>query len=83
MACRPHQVLWLAAFLAVAQVFLLMREAKADESPVATLTPARLRVEYLSEPLGVETLSPRLSWGFNSTNRGARQSGYHILAAST
>jgi alpha-L-rhamnosidase len=44
--------------------------------------PVRLRCEYLSEPLGVETASPRLSWLVESPARGDRQSACHLLVSS-
>lgn len=42
-----------------------------------------LRCEYLSEPLGIETLRPRLSWVIHSEQRGTYQSAYQILVASS
>lgn len=41
-----------------------------------------LRVEFQSNPVGVSKL-PTLSWKIISDERGARQSAYHILAASS
>jgi alpha-L-rhamnosidase len=46
------------------------------------LPPYRLRCEYLSEPLGVDTASPRLSWQVESPARGDRQTAFQILLAS-
>jgi len=46
------------------------------------LPPQRLRCEYLSEPLGVDTASPRLSWQLESPARGDRQTAFQILLAS-
>ena len=42
----------------------------------------RLRCEYLADPMGIETASPRLSWVLESSERRQRQSGYQILVAS-
>ena len=42
----------------------------------------RLRCEYLADPMGIETASPRLSWVLESSERAQRQSGYQILVAS-
>lgn len=42
-----------------------------------------LRCEYLSQPLGIETPSPRLSWKMVSAKKGAAQSAYHILVATS
>ena len=41
-----------------------------------------LRCEYLTNPLGIDVLSPRLSWKMESTESGARQTAYRILAAT-
>ncbi len=46
------------------------------------LPPVRLRCEYLADPLGVDTASPRLSWLVESPQRGDRQKAYHILVSS-
>ena len=43
----------------------------------------RLRCEYRVNPMGVDAPAPRLSWIMVSTDRGARQTSYRILVAST
>ncbi len=49
--------------------------------------PTRLRCEYLENPLGVDTLRPRLSWKLETGNlkpeRGIKQSAYQVLVASS
>ena len=42
-----------------------------------------LRCEYLTNPLGIENTSPRLSWKMEKNINGAGQSAYQILAASS
>jgi predicted GH43/DUF377 family glycosyl hydrolase len=49
----------------------------------ASLKPANLRCEDAVDPLGVDVDHPRLSWTVESDVRGARQTSYEILAAST
>lgn len=52
---------------------------------IATAAPLQvndLRVELQSNPVGIEKL-PSLSWKLVSDERGARQSAYQILAATT
>ena len=44
--------------------------------------PKHLRTEYMSNPLGIDTKSPRLFWEVNDTRRGAVQSAYQILVSS-
>jgi len=50
------------------------------------LRPMNLRCEYRKNPLGIDTVNPRLSWTLESTDpeaRGLRQTAYQILAASS
>src|ERR1035438_4754379 len=49
----------------------------------ANLSPDRLRCGYLDNPLGIDTLQPRLSWVLESTQRAEKQPTYQILAASS
>jgi alpha-L-rhamnosidase len=49
----------------------------------ATLTPANLRCDYAVNPLGVDSQPPRLFWKVESPERGARQTAYEILVASS
>jgi alpha-L-rhamnosidase len=49
-------------------------------SPVTMLN---LRCEYLQNPMGVNSLNPRLSWALSSNQRGWRQSAYQIQVASS
>ncbi|MCD6596875.1 MAG: family 78 glycoside hydrolase catalytic domain, partial [Bacteroidales bacterium] len=41
-----------------------------------------LKCEYLTDPLGIDVLSPRLSWKLTSASNGERQTAYQILAAT-
>jgi alpha-L-rhamnosidase len=52
----------------------------AAESPA---TADYLRCEYCVDPLGIDVTQPRLSWEMRDARRGARQTGYQILVAST
>ncbi len=47
------------------------------------LAPQRLRCEYLENPLGIDETRPRLSWWVHDPRRGAMQSAYRILVASS
>ncbi len=44
---------------------------------------SNLRCEYLVGPLGIDEVTPRLSWMLESERRGARQIAYRIRVAST
>ncbi|UCG56059.1 MAG: family 78 glycoside hydrolase catalytic domain [Phycisphaerales bacterium] len=43
----------------------------------------KLRCEYRANPLGIDTIRPRLSWTVESKQRGQMQTGYQILVASS
>jgi alpha-L-rhamnosidase len=49
----------------------------------AALTPVDLRCDYAINPLGVDSNPPRLFWKLESRERGARQTAYEILVASS
>lgn len=49
----------------------------------AKLTPSDLRCDYAANPLGVDSQPPRLFWKLESSDRGARQTAYEILVASS
>ena len=42
-----------------------------------------LRCEYRVNPLGLDVLEPRLGWRLEAEKRGARQTAYQVLAASS
>ncbi len=44
---------------------------------------SNLRCEYRTAPLGLDVAQPRLSWINTATERGARQTAYQILVASS
>lgn len=47
----------------------------------ALVAPVRLQVENRVDPLGMDVVTPRLSWNFNQA--GAMQYGYQVRAASS
>jgi alpha-L-rhamnosidase len=66
---------WLATFL----LALGSSTSLAGE----TVQVADLRCEYLTDPLGIDAASPRLSWTLRSGQRGQRQTAYQVLVASS
>jgi alpha-L-rhamnosidase len=50
---------------------------------VSRLIASELRCEYLINPLAIDTREPRLSWTIESNTRGAKQTAYQILVATT
>ncbi|MBN2313032.1 MAG: family 78 glycoside hydrolase catalytic domain [Sedimentisphaerales bacterium] len=66
--------------------FLSCAVIQAQDQATARVTPTDLRCEYLSEPLGIDTDQPRLSWKLKVNNpkpRGQVQTAYHILVAGS
>lgn len=49
----------------------------------AAVATKNLRCEYLTDPLGIDAASPRLSWVLTSNQRGEKQTAYQILVASS
>jgi alpha-L-rhamnosidase len=58
----------------------MMATARAAENPA---TAEYLRCEYRVNPLGIDVTAPRLSWEMHDARRGAAQTAYQILVAST
>ena len=48
-----------------------------------TLNPSALKCEYAANPIGIDAARPRLSWLVEADRRGAAQSAYQILVASS
>jgi len=61
---------------------VLAAGARAAE-PAAPVAVTGLACEFLSDPLGIDVAQPRLSWRIESSARGARQTAYQVLVAST
>ena len=59
---------------------LLSLPASAADTPAQV---TRLRCEYLSNPVGIDAVQPRLSWQVADSRQGARQRGYQVLVASS
>ncbi len=49
----------------------------------AAVATKNLRCEYLSDPLGIDATSPRLSWILTSEQRSEKQTAYRVLVASS
>src|SRR5438552_3877383 len=45
------------------------------------LVPAKLTCEYIQNPLGIDTKTPRFSWTFHNTERNQLQSAYEIIVS--
>jgi alpha-L-rhamnosidase len=47
------------------------------------MKPFDLRCEYEANPIGINVVQPRFSWKLQDERRGARQSAYRVLVASS
>ena len=75
---HPHKHQTLMKLIAIAVLALGGCAMAADCS-----TPARLRCEYLENPQGIDVVQPRLSWQMQSDQRGAKQTAYRVLVATS
>lgn len=70
------------SFFALGGVFTLLTFT-APGAGAADCKAEYLRVNQQVNPLGVDTPHPRLSWRLDDKRRGARQTAYQVLAATT
>jgi len=61
---------------------LLALAILAPVPPQAPLEVGGLRVEYLTNPLGIDAAPPRLSWRLTSSQRNTVQAAYQVQVAS-
>src|ERR1041385_1906648 len=64
----------------LAWVFYVVCVAPAAQSAIS---PIDLRCDYATNPLGVDSQSPRLFWKLESSERGDKQTAYQILVATS
>ena len=66
-------------------LLILIPSAFGCTTPKKTAVPEviNLHTEYLPNPVGMDILSPRLSWQMKKDKRGARQTAYRIMAATS
>jgi alpha-L-rhamnosidase len=64
--------------MAALMALILVQPALAGATRVGSL-----RCEYLQNPLGIDSVRPRLSWQLVGDARGVRQCAYQILVSST
>ena len=57
--------------------------ATASNAHPAELALANLRTEYRTDPLGLDTRHPRLSWELVSTDRAVMQAAYRVRVAES
>jgi alpha-L-rhamnosidase len=66
----------------IALLVVMIVNATAISSGQNMITPLRLTCEFRTDPLGIDTRQPRLTWVLESTDRGAWQTACRILVSS-
>jgi alpha-L-rhamnosidase len=71
------------AIVLIGLVVLFATESIAQEpaTQASLAAPRQLRCEYLTDPVGIDQATPRLSWEMVDSRRGAAQSAYQVLVA--
>ncbi len=64
-------------------VFIILSLKGCGTFPGESISVQRLRCEYRTHPLGIDSRQPRLSWIVESEVRGQFQTGYQILVADS
>jgi alpha-L-rhamnosidase len=54
----------------------------ATMASAQTSSPAALRVDEMTTPLGIDDAQPRFSWQLRDSRQGARQTAYRLLVAT-
>jgi alpha-L-rhamnosidase len=67
---------------ALAGIFLANSNLEAGAVPTGSATATALKTDYKVDPIGIDTLRPRLSWELRGEARGIAQSAYQIRVAS-
>jgi hypothetical protein len=62
---------------------MLMAPLLVVASVNAALTPSHLKCEFAENPLGIDVPQPRLSWQVTNPERGAHQTAYQTLVATS
>ena len=61
----------------------LVSNARGENGAGSSLRASSLRCENLTDPLGIDQVTPRLGWILQSSRRTDRQTAYQILVASS
>src|SRR5712692_1719239 len=78
-ACGADQMIGLRILIILPLTVL----APAQMLPQAALTVSGLRVEYLTNPIGIDVVQPRLSWRIESTRRNTMQAAYQLQVGTS
>lgn len=74
---------WIRSLAWCAAVGAAALPAMARQAAPAATGPVHLRVDNLTNPLGIDDAAPRFSWQLREPARGAKQTAYEVTVAST
>jgi len=77
---RPSGRLFIAC-LATCSVVAAVEGTAPEPGAPPTVIVTALRTEYLQNPIGIDTATPRLSWQLQSRERNVSQSAYQVRVA--
>src|ERR1051325_7392291 len=77
---NPRTFVCLVVLLAI---FISDSPRRINAQQTSAVSVGNLRVEYKENPIGIDTLKPRLSWQLKSDRRNVLQSAYQIQVAAT
>lgn len=79
MRIKRSLIIFLTMVLTVSLLFPISESVKA--SPPSSIT--NLTVEYMDNPIGIDSEQPRFSWNMVSNKRGAKQQAYEIIVSDS
>jgi len=82
ISCRLHEHSRLGYLMKLCRLLVVLCLLRSVAAAQGASPPMNLRCEYLANPVGIGTASPRLSWRLAEGPRGHRQSAYRLLVAS-
>src|SRR6218665_858690 len=65
--------------LAFYSFLVLLFVSQSDCFALPPVQPDGLRCEYLTNPLGIDNPTPRLTWFMKDSRKGAKQTAYQVL----
>src|SRR5690606_23973505 len=68
-------------FLYIVAVIIAISYCLTGCNPSVPVQTGNLKVEYLSDPMGIDTEQPRFSWNLISDERNISQSSYQIIVS--
>jgi len=80
---RCLQIFFLSVLIIAVTAACTRQSAENKLHKISEVIVADLKCEHLTNPLGIDRHSPRLSWTLKTNQQGQKQSAYHVLVASS